>query len=224
MDVIGIDHIYLAVSDFATSEAFYDRVMRALGFYKGDRSIGGERHAHYFNRVLQLSIRPARSATAHDPYAPGLHHLCLQVATPDDVDAAYASLQGLGIAATRPRTYPEYSADYYATFFVDPDGIRLEIVARRQMRDDIVREWNQLRSFLNPLQELRSRRHRPGRPRRTSRRRHRKTYRRSAPAAKTKAPPSASPVFDSSDVQLGWTPMRTRNGPGGRTSTPNDGP
>ncbi len=154
MDVIGIDHIYIAVSDFAASEAFYDGVMRALGFYKGDRPIGGERHAHYFNRALQLSIRPAHSAALHDPYAPGLHHLCLQVATPHDVDAAHTSLQGLGIAATPPRTYPEYSADYYATFFVDPDGIRLEIVARRQMRDDIVREWNQLRSFLNPLHEL----------------------------------------------------------------------
>ncbi len=154
MDVIGIDHIYLAVSDFAASEAFYDAVMRALGFYKSDRTIGGERHAHYFNRALQLSIRPARSASAHDPYAPGLHHLCLQVGTPHDVDAAHASLGGLGIAATPPRTYPEYSADYYATFFADPDGIRLEIVARRRLRDDIVREWHQLRSFVNPLQEL----------------------------------------------------------------------
>jgi glyoxylase I family protein len=154
MNVIGIDHIYLAVSDFAVSEAFYDAVMRALGFYKSDRPIGGERHAHYFNRALQLSIRPARTARAHDPYSPGLHHLCLQVATSDDVDAACASVRGLGIEATPPRTYPEYSEDYYATFFEDPDGIRLEIVARRTMREEIVREWDQLRSFVNPLQEL----------------------------------------------------------------------
>lgn len=154
MEVSGIDHIYLAVSDFAASEAFYDAVMRALGFFKGDRPIGGERHAHYFNRTVQLSIRPARSARAHDPYAPGLHHLCLQVATPGDVDAAHASLCGLGIAVTPPRIYPEYSPDYYATFFQDPDGIRLEVVARRKMRDDVVREWERLRAFLNPLQEL----------------------------------------------------------------------
>jgi catechol 2,3-dioxygenase-like lactoylglutathione lyase family enzyme len=154
MDVIAIDHIYLAVSDLDASEAFYDGVMRALGFYKGDRPIGGERHAHYFNRAMQLSIRPARSPRAHDPYAPGLHHLCLQVATPADVDAAYASVHGLGVAATPPRTYPEYSTDYYATFFSDPDGIRLEIVARRRLRDEIVRDWDLLRSFVNPLQEL----------------------------------------------------------------------
>ena len=30
-EVIGIDHIYIAVSDLALSEAFYDRVLLAMG-------------------------------------------------------------------------------------------------------------------------------------------------------------------------------------------------
>ena len=34
---------------------------------------------------------------------------------------------GLGIDASLPRLYPEYAADYYATFFPDPDGMRLEV-------------------------------------------------------------------------------------------------
>ena len=42
MEVIGLDHIYVSVSDFARSEAFYDRVMGALGFRKGDKPIAGE--------------------------------------------------------------------------------------------------------------------------------------------------------------------------------------
>src|SRR5881397_461790 len=63
MEVIGLDHIYVSVSDFARSEAFYDRVMGTLGFRKGDKPIGGDRHAHYFNRSLQYTIRPARNAT-----------------------------------------------------------------------------------------------------------------------------------------------------------------
>ncbi len=49
MEVIGLDHIYVSVSDFARSEAFYDRVMGALGFRKGDKPIGGHRHVHYFD-------------------------------------------------------------------------------------------------------------------------------------------------------------------------------
>ncbi len=155
MEVIGLDHVYLAVSDLSASEAFYDGVMRALGFFKSSRPIGGEPHVHYYNRHLQLSIRPARSARAHDPYAPGLHHLCFQVEAPADVDAAHAGLRALGVSATPPRLYPEYTPDYYATFFPDPDGIRLEIVARGRLREEIVREWDHLRSFVDPLQELR---------------------------------------------------------------------
>jgi catechol 2,3-dioxygenase-like lactoylglutathione lyase family enzyme len=155
---LGLDHIYLAVSDFTRSAEYYDRVMRALGFFKGDSPIAGEPHAHYFNRAIQLSIRPARSTVPHDPYAPGLHHICLQAPDRAAVDDAHVALAGIGVLATQPRLYPEYAGDYYATFFEDPDGIRLEIVARRSGRDEIVREWDELRSFVNPLQELRERR------------------------------------------------------------------
>jgi glyoxylase I family protein len=157
MDVLGLDHVYLSVLDMDRSERFYDGVMHALGFRKGDRAIAGERHAHYFNPHLQLSLRPARSDAPHDPYAPGLHHLCLQLPTPADIDAAALALQGLGVAATGPRAYPEYHPDYYATFFEDPDGLRLELVCRTGDREDIARHWNELSTFLNPLAELRKR-------------------------------------------------------------------
>ena len=71
-----VDHIYVAVSDFARSERFYDAVMRALGQHKGDKIIAGEPHAHYLGPEFQLTIRPARTSQKHDPYAPGMHHLC----------------------------------------------------------------------------------------------------------------------------------------------------
>jgi catechol 2,3-dioxygenase-like lactoylglutathione lyase family enzyme len=37
-ELIGIDHVYLTVSDFARSRRFYDRLMKALGFKEGNRS------------------------------------------------------------------------------------------------------------------------------------------------------------------------------------------
>lgn len=157
LEVIGLDHIYLTVSDFERSERFYDRLMHLLGFRKGDKPIDGDPHAHYFNRCLQLSLRPARSTGRHDPYAPGLHHLCLQLPDPKHVDEAAAALREHGIAATPPRLHPEYDPDYYATSFRDPDGIRLELVCRTPYRDELVRHWDEFRVFLNPLAELRSR-------------------------------------------------------------------
>jgi len=158
MEVLGLDHLYLTVSDMARAEGFYDPVMRLLGFRKGDKPIGGEPHAHYFNRALQVTIRPARSGSPHDPYAPGLHHLCFQLAGREEVDAAAAALRALGISATDPRLYPEYNPDYYATFFWDPDGIRLELVGRTPYRDELVERWDELSDFLNPLAKLRARR------------------------------------------------------------------
>ena len=149
VEVVGLDHLYLAVSDLARSETFYDTVFGILDFRKGDTSIGGEPHRHYFNKVMQISIRPGRGGT-HDPYAPGLHHLCLQVANSAALEKVAGLLARAGIVATEPALYPQYADDYYAIFFNDPDGLRLEIVARRARRKQTVERWNELTSFLNP--------------------------------------------------------------------------
>jgi catechol 2,3-dioxygenase-like lactoylglutathione lyase family enzyme len=153
IDVTHLDHVYLAVSDLARAEAFYDPVMRLLGFKKGTFAIGGERHLHYFNRVTQYSLRPARSAGPHDPYAPGFHHLCFRVGSRGAVDEAAAGLQALGVPATVPAHYPEYADDYYATFFTDPDGLRLEIVAQRRGRTLVQARWAELTEFEDPVRK-----------------------------------------------------------------------
>ncbi|HVN84823.1 MAG TPA: VOC family protein [Candidatus Binatia bacterium] len=143
VDVVGIDHVYLAVSDLARSEAFYDRVMLGvLGFRKGTLPIAGEPHRHYYNRHYGFSIRPARHAIPHDPYAPGLHHFCFRVEDEAAVRTAATELRARAIDASEPRYYPEYAPDYFATFFEDPDGIRLEITNFRQQRKQRMVHWN----------------------------------------------------------------------------------
>jgi catechol-2,3-dioxygenase len=151
VEVIAVDHIYIAVRDLCASEAFYDPVMRLLDFRKGTGPIAGEPHLHYYNRVLQYTIRPARSKVRHDPYAAGLHHVSLRVHSREDVDTTARGLRDLGVSATEPKTYPEYAHDYYATFFEDPDGIRLEVVAEVERRRLICEHWSQLTEFENPL-------------------------------------------------------------------------
>ncbi len=42
---------------------------------------------------------------------------------------------------TEPRYYPEYGQDYYATFFEDPDGTRLEVMNFRELRRKIMYDW-----------------------------------------------------------------------------------
>ena len=141
-DVIGIDHVYVTVTDLTRSVDFYDRALvGALGFRKNAFTIGGDPHVQYFNRHFGFVLRPARVATRHDPYAPGLHHFCLRVDSEADVRAVAEQLRAAGIDATPARRYPEYAPDYSATFFTDPDGVRLEVTNYRAERRERHDRW-----------------------------------------------------------------------------------
>lgn len=141
-EVIGIDHIYVTVSDHARSEAFYDLVLRdTLGFRRNAFALGGEPHIQYYNRHFGLVLRPARDNRPHNPYAPGLHHLCLRVESIADVVAVADKLRSLGVKASEAKHCPEYAEDYWATFFSDPDGIRLEVTNYRGERRERRENW-----------------------------------------------------------------------------------
>lgn len=141
-EVTGIDHIYIAVSDLRRSEDFYDRVLvMAMGFRKNKFTLGGDAHVQYFNRHFGYVLRPSRTHAAHDSFAPGIHHLCLRVDSADDVAAISTQLRSEGINASEAKLYPEYAPDYWATYFTDPDGIRLEVTNYRLERRERHDNW-----------------------------------------------------------------------------------
>lgn len=143
IEVVGIDHIYLTVSDLKRSEAFYDSVLAgALGFRKNGFTLGGDPHVQFYNRHFGIVLRPSRTDARHDSYAPGLHHLCLRVDSIDDVRALARQLREAGIEASAAEHHPEYAPDYWAVFLDDPDGLRLEVTNYRQERRDRHERWN----------------------------------------------------------------------------------
>jgi glyoxylase I family protein len=134
-DVIGIDHIYITVTDLQRAELFYDLVLLdALGFKKNSFTLDGDAHIQYYNRYFGYVLRPSRNAKVHDPYACGLHHLCLRVESVADVVSVAKQLVASGVEASAAKNYPEYAEDYWATFLTDPDGIRLEVTNYRYER------------------------------------------------------------------------------------------
>ena len=144
-EVIGFDHLYITVSDLARAQTFYDVVLRdVLGFRKNEFALNGEPHVQYFNRLFGYVLRPARLVDSVDAYAPGLHHLCFRVNSAEDVAEVAQRLNAAGILATAPRLYPEYAPDYVATFFPDPDGIRLEVTNYRAERRERHDRWDDL--------------------------------------------------------------------------------
>ena len=133
----GLDHIDLVVSDFEHSLAFYRGLLRPLGWTRegeieGERServvyLGGEPP----NRDVMLSIRERQSdahETPYDRYAIGVHHIAFRAPSRQAVDdrADWARNQGVTLES-EPQEYA-YTAGYYAVFFPDPDGIKLEVV------------------------------------------------------------------------------------------------
>jgi catechol 2,3-dioxygenase-like lactoylglutathione lyase family enzyme len=125
-----IDHIDLTVHDLAVSAPFYEALLSFLGYRRVRAGANGiDWDLQLPNGSCSIGIKPARTARAHDRYSCGLHHLAWRAESPDDVDHLYNLL--LGIQAKildRPAEYPHYEAGYYAVFFADPDGMKLEFV------------------------------------------------------------------------------------------------
>lgn len=134
-DVIrgAFHHIDLNVSDLAASRRVYGPVLEFLGYrLVKDEASGCEWDLVDEGRGASLGLRACDAALAgyaHRRYAPGLHHLSWRASSREDVDALHRLLVERGIKILdAPAHYPQYWGDYYAVFFEDPDGMKLELV------------------------------------------------------------------------------------------------
>lgn len=122
--VVGIDHISVRVSDFSKSKAFYSGLFDFLGFEVLDEyedSIGwtnGE--TRYWISQADAVGRKHKHRTGDV----GLHHYAFQLRNRKDVDELQTYLKKHHVTIVDPAD--EYYDDYYAVFFLDPDGIKLE--------------------------------------------------------------------------------------------------
>jgi len=123
-------HLDLTVSDLPRSIAFYDRVLVELGYARSSEYAGdvpcwviGEG-----TNVFSIGLHAARSDAAHDRYSAGFHHLALHAESRAAIDAFHAFLLREGIRVLDAPAEYDYTPGYYAVFFADPDGLKLELV------------------------------------------------------------------------------------------------
>ena len=140
VEVIGIDHVFVAVRDMDAAKGSTTASCPSWASGAAAGASAGIR------RLLPRPPARVRAETRegrcdHDPYAPGLHHLCFRVVGEEAVDRVARELSEAGVEVTEPRYYPEYGPDYYATFFEDPDGIRLEVMNFRELRRKTMYDW-----------------------------------------------------------------------------------
>jgi len=123
--VVGIDHISIKVGNLARSKRFYDDVLGFLGFKRkydfgdavgwsngktlfwiGEADRQGKKHKHRRGDI-------------------GLHHYAFELSKRQDVFDLEAHLEAMGATIVDPAA-EYYSGGYYAVYFLDPDGLKLE--------------------------------------------------------------------------------------------------
>jgi catechol 2,3-dioxygenase-like lactoylglutathione lyase family enzyme len=127
-------HVDIVVSSLERSLPFYRELLRPLGYVEAYEAEGERGEAIWYldgeGVGASLGIREAQSPPpgAYDRYTVGLHHVAFEAASRESVDERYrwALAQG-AVIENEPREWP-YVPGYYATFFHDPDGMKLEIV------------------------------------------------------------------------------------------------
>jgi catechol 2,3-dioxygenase-like lactoylglutathione lyase family enzyme len=123
--VVGIDHLVLSVGDFARSKAFYAKLLHFLDFrLKYDYAD----MAGWSNGKTLLWIARADAKGRKRKYRKGdigFHHYAFELSSRKDVDQLGAFLvQNAMQVVDPPGEY--YDRSYYAVYFTDPDGMKLE--------------------------------------------------------------------------------------------------
>lgn len=127
MEINGIAHTMLTVSNFEACRPFYEKILTFLGlrpvinvdgmlYCVGGRTALGIMKAddtHRDERFVQLRV--------------GLHHLCFRARERADVDTFHQYLREIGAKIIHPPEEGAWAPGYYSVLFEDPDGIRLEM-------------------------------------------------------------------------------------------------
>ena len=122
--VVGIDHLSIRVGDFAASKAFYGTLFPFLGFQVLDELDAAMGWTNGQTRFWIGQSEPGRRKTHHIGDV-GFHHYAFALRSRAEVDELEAFVRK-ELHATIVDPAAEYYEDYYAVFFLDPDGLKLE--------------------------------------------------------------------------------------------------
>jgi len=128
----GFHHLDIVVSSIERSLPFYRDLLGPLGWH-GLGEVEGERGEtiHYLSTAgSSLGLREATTPSEgpYDRYRVGLHHIAFEAPSRGAVDERTEWLRAHEVEIeSGPKSYG-YLPGYYAVFFYDPDGLKLELV------------------------------------------------------------------------------------------------
>ena len=119
-------HIKITVTNYKKSRMFYNLLFEKLGwkvFLSDEDATGysGESGSFWIQEGDNKNSKFNRENV-------GLDHIAFKAKDKKEIDEFAKWLKANKIPIQHePKYYPEYADDYYAVFFLDPDGIILEL-------------------------------------------------------------------------------------------------
>jgi catechol 2,3-dioxygenase-like lactoylglutathione lyase family enzyme len=130
--LLGLDHVDLRVRDLAAVRAFYDALLPELGLVDVREFENG---VEYYEPERPDAARVFFGLHEDPAHRPNGSRVAFSAATPADVDRLAEVVRNAGGQAIEGPEIPQSLERYYAVFFEDPDGNKLEICFRRAHAD-----------------------------------------------------------------------------------------
>ena len=127
MEINGIAHVMLTVSNFDACRPFYEKLLVFLGLKP---VINMDGMLYCVGGRTAVGIVKADDAQRNERFVQlrvGLHHVCFRARERSDVDALYTFLVEQGAKIIHPPEEGPWAPGYYSVLFEDPAGIRLEM-------------------------------------------------------------------------------------------------
>ncbi len=126
MEINGIAHVQISVSNIEVSRAFYRRLFE---FFEMKIVFDDAETFYGVGGRTGIALSPAAEEHRGERFVQrrvGLHHLCFRLRSREDVDKLHEFLKANDVHVVHPPEEGPWASGYYSVLFEDPDGIRLE--------------------------------------------------------------------------------------------------
>lgn len=125
-----LGHLGINVPDLSAAKRYYDALMPLVGFESFFHADDEFAYKPVDNKPgTYLFFYPATQPSVYSAEHSGLQHLAFIVRRRSLVHTVHDHVVQIGGTVIHPpRSFPQYPGHYYATFWYDPIGIKLEAV------------------------------------------------------------------------------------------------
>ena len=127
----GVHHVDLVVSSLERSLPFYRELLEPLGYTRVGEVVGERGETIWYlggSGGAAVGLREAQVDGVFDRYRVGLHHVAFHAPAREVVEERHRWLLDRGVEIESPPAEYAYMPGYFAVFFYDPDGLKLEIL------------------------------------------------------------------------------------------------